>query len=742
MADRSEHARTHHQAAAEAAGATVPPVEQQHLLDYVRVLHKRRVLVLVTFGLVVAAVAIHTFTATPWYQARVQLLIEDETSNVIIFKDAVETDKTSVDYYQTQYRILQSESMARATLDALDLWEHPEFSPAVRRQATLTGRARAGLASLVRRVRGGHGGDPPPPGESQRVRTFLASLTVEPVKNSRLVDVIFLATDPELAAKVANALAEAYITENRESKFAASKEVSDWLTGQLEEQRQRVEESEAALQRYREANDALAVEDRQNIVVQKLADLNGAATKAKTDRIQREAAYRQLESLITTPEGVHSFPAVVGNPRIQQLRSDLDGLRGRKTQLAQELGERHPEMVKVTLAIEDATRKLREELQMVVQGVRNEYVAAQALEVRLSRALDEQKSEALRLNRKEITYGVLQRDARSNQEIFQSLLQRTRETGISREQAGRNIRIVDAAQTPSRPVQPKPARNLLLAIFGGGLLAVGLAFFGEYLDKRIKTPEEIRQQLRLPCLGLVPRLRHYGPDQPLISNGVPAAFAEAFRTVRTNVLFAAGSDARSLLVTSTGPGEGKTVVAANLAIGLAMIGQRVLLVDGDLRRPRVHETFGVPNQPGLAELLTGKARASGAIAGTSIPGLWVLPAGQSAGNPAELLSSRRFEQVLSALLEHYDWILIDSPPVMAVTDAAILSHVAAGVLFVVTAERTYRANASVALDQLDAARARFVGAVLNSVDLERNAFFYAQYYRREYGAYYHDAAGA
>ncbi len=714
-----------------------PPIEQKHLLDYVRVLYKERALVATVFLLVVSAVVAHAYLATPRYQARVQLLIEDERPNVIIFKEAAETDKTSIDYYQTQYRILQSETMARRTLDALGLWNHPEFNEAG--SGSIFDKARAAGAAIAQRVGWSDPPAPQTPTEGQRIRAFLSALTIAPVKNSRLVDVMFVSSDPALAARVANTLAQVYIKENKDTKFAASKEVSDWLTQQLEEQRKRVQESQVALQRYRESNDALAVEDRQNIVVQKLAELNGIATRAKTDRIQKEAAYRQLESLMATPDGVYAFPAIVANERIQQLRSDVEQIRRQQTQLGAELGNRHPEMVKLALALESATKKLQQETVMVVEGVRNEFTAAQGMEGRLSQALNDQKSEALALNRKEITYGVLHRDATSNQEIFQSLLQRTRETGISRELTGHNIRVVDPAATPSSPVWPKTGRNLLLAILGGAALAVGLAFFREYMNKRVKTPEEIRQQLRLPFLGLVPRVKHGRSETPLINNGVPAGFAEAFRAVRTKVLFASADDARSLLVTSTGPAEGKTVVASNLAIGLALTGQRVLLLDGDMRRPRVHQVFDVTLEPGLSDLVASAGKPADVIKPTSVSNLWILTAGVSTENPAEILSSQRFKQLLTALGEEYDWIVIDSPPVMAVTDASILSHVASAVVFVVTADKTNRASARVALDQLDAAQATFVGAVLNGVDLERNAFFYSSYYRREYRAYYHDA---
>ena len=290
---------------------------------------------------------------------------------------------------------------------------------------------------------------------------------------------------------------------------------------------------------------------------------------------------------------------------------------------------------------------------MVVEGVRNEFTAAQGMEAGSHRRSNDQKSEALALNRKEITYGVLHRDATSNQEIFQSLLQRTRETGISRELTGHNIRVVDrcghailagVAEDGAQSAAGDPRRR------GAGRRPGVLPSTS---NKRVKTPEEIRQQLRLPFLGLVPRVKHGRSETPLINNGVPAGFAEAFRAVRTKVLFASADDARSLLVTSTGPAEGKTVVASNLAIGLALTGQRVLLLDGDMRRPRVHQVFDVRLEPGLSDLVASAGKPADVIKPTSVSNLWILTAGVSTENPAEILSSQRFKQLLTALGEEY-----------------------------------------------------------------------------------------
>ncbi len=385
------------------------------------------------------------------------------------------------------------------------------------------------------------------------------------------------------------------------------------------------------------------------------------------------------------------------------------------------------------------------EIDKVVQAVRNEYQAAQAQEKSLAVALGQQKGEALAMNRKGIEYSVLERDMQSSKQLYESLMQRAKETGVSSELKNSNIRVVDRAERPRQAVSPRKALNLLLGLLSGTVLALGLTFFFEYLDSRIKTPDEVRVHLGLPALGMVPALdaKSWTGKEPLIHAGVPPGFAEAFRTIRTNVLFSTADEgSRTLVVTSTGPGEGKTTVASNLAIAFAQAGQRVLLIDADMRRPRVHEVFGLRQEPGLSNVMVGNAKASQSVHKTAVPGLWVLAAGHLPPNPAELLGSQRFRDFVTSLKEHFDWILIDSPPVMAVTDAAIAAHAANGVVFVVGAEMTSRHAARAAVEQLEQGRAHFVGAVLNRVDLERNSYYYSNYYRREYAAYYQQAVNA
>jgi succinoglycan biosynthesis transport protein ExoP len=706
-----------------------PPIDGGHLLDYVRVLYKRRWIAATAFVVVVVSVTLYTFTVTPTFEATTRLLIESDNPNVVNFAEVIDEQGTKADYYQTQYNILQSRGLARKTLEQLKLWDNEHFKDAASggwfgSNDAPTGEAAAAGETLE---------------QSRAIDRFLEGLTVTPIRNSRLVDVKYRLSDAELAARLVNSVAKNYIEQNLEYKFLASKEASDWLGERLAEQRRQVETAEAALQRYREQNDAISVADRENIVVQKLADLNAAVTRAKTERFQKEALYKQLQALAKDGSPLDSFPAILTNSYIQQQKAELSQLQTQYAQLSDKLGDKHPDIIKVRSAIDLVEKRLSGEIAKVVESVRSEYQAALAQENSLVGALNQQKGVAMAMNRKAIDYGVLERDVEGSRQMYQSLMQRAKETGVSSELKTSNIRIVDAAERPNTPVSPRRALNFTLAILGGAVLAFGLAFFFEYVDSRIKSPDEIRAHLGLPSLGMIPVVDpKVGKGlEPLISNGVPPNFAEAFRALRTNVLFSSAAEgARHLVITSTGPGEGKTMVAANLAIGLAQAGQRVLLIDADMRRPRVHEVFRQKQEPGLSNLMVGHTVPSACIRKSNVQGLWLLTGGRIPPNPAELLGSRRFKDFVHSLSDHFDSVIIDSPPAMAVTDAAIAASIATGVIFVVGSEMTSRHAARTALQQLQNGRCPFLGVVLNRVDLERNAYYYSHYYRREYAQYY------
>jgi polysaccharide biosynthesis transport protein len=719
--------------------------DEHHLMDYVRVVYKRRWIAIPALLVVFLVGALNSFRTTPLYEARTQLLIEKDTPKVASLNTMFQEQDGwyNDEFYQTQYRILQSRTLARRTVDLMNLSKHPALQQAMAPQSgpiTVTG-VFYGTVALVRRAVSGapvdraaspqHAEPRDPLGPY--VGLVLGSLNVVPVRNSRIVELRVTSSEPLLAADMANGVAKAYIQQNLEARFSASKEATDWLGERLAEQRKKVEETEAALQHFKETHDAIAVEDRQNIVVQRLADLNGAVTKAKTMRIEKEALYNQLKAVQGTA-AVDTFTAVLGNEYIQKLKSEIGDLQRQQAQLADKYGDRHPEMVRIRNAVQVAQAKFDNEVNKVVESVHAEYMAALAQERSLVGALETQKTEALGLNRKGIEYTVLQREAESNRQVYESLLQRTKETGISGELKTSNIRVVDEAEVPTYPVLPRRGHDLVMALLAGSILALGLVFLFEYLDNRIKSPQELRA-LNLAFLGMVPKIDNSGPT--LLNDAVPAAFGEAIRAVRTNVLFSSADEGvRTVVVTSAGPGEGKSLFSSNLSVSLAQAGQRVLHIDADMRRPRVHDIFDVSQEPGLSNLLVGDCKPSEAVRKTGITNLCVLPAGMIPPNPAELLGSKRCVEYLATLGEHFDWVVIDSPPVLAVADASVLANAASGVIFVIGADQTTRSTAKAAVEQLGAVQAHVIGAVLNRADVERNPYYYSAYYRKEYSRYY------
>ncbi len=486
--------------------------------------------------------------------------------------------------------------------------------------------------------------------------------------------------------------------------------------------------------RYRETHNAASVDDRQNIVVQKLTELNAQVTRAKIERLDKQAVYNQLESVRKTGGSLETVPLVLANEVVQKLRIEIAGLEEKRAQMAAQYGPNWPPMVTLASSIENARARLTHEMDAVVGAVRNDYLAAQAKENALVGALEAQKGEAQGLDRKSVEYAALERDAAGNRQLYENLMQRAKETGVSGQFRSSNVEIVDAAETPGWPVLPNVQRDLMVASLMGLLLAMGLVIGFEYFDSRIKSPDEIKAHLGLPFLGLVPSVESKDGEPVLVSSPTaPPHFAEAIKAIRTAVVFSSADEgARSIVVTSTAPGEGKTLVSSNLAVALAQAEQRTLIIDCDMRRPRIHEMFGGAQEPGVSNVLVGTSQLAEVVRRTEIPNLSVMSAGHIPPNPAELLGSPRFRELIAKLRSHFDWIIIDAPPVMAVTDAAVIGNHATGVVFVVGAEMTSRRHASVAIEQLAAAKAHFIGAVLNRANVQRHGYYYATYYRKDY----------
>jgi capsular exopolysaccharide synthesis family protein len=427
---------------------------------------------------------------------------------------------------------------------------------------------------------------------------------------------------------------------------------------------------------------------------------------------------------------------VAASPGVVETKNRLTDLVAEKTRLSAKYLPNHPEIQKLDLQIKNARETLTAQRARVIETVKNDYQTAVAQERSFNTSLEQQKNEAMDLDRKSGSYVVLQRQAESDRQLWQSLLTQQKELQVVSNSRSNNVQVQDRAEVPGAPFSPNTRREWFTALMAGLLVAFGLAFGIEYLDDTIKTPEDVSKRLGLPLLGLVPAIR--GDRVPLLSEPVPHDFGEAFRSLRTSLVFTAGAgDARVIAVTSSQPLEGKTTTACNLATALALGGSRVLLVDADMRRPGLHRIMGVENNVGLSHLLVGQARVREAVQRTTEPNLFVITAGRTPPNPSELLASDRMKSFITNLGQGpFDWIVLDTPPVLAVTDAVVLASMVSAVVFVVGSEMTRRVHAERALQTLRAGKPRAIGVVLNRVDFDRNKYYYSRYYGYNYKSYY------
>jgi len=729
----------------------------RHPTEYLRILYKRRWIAIPGFLLIFLTGAIDSVRTVPIYEARTQLLIEEDNRRATSLTSVLDDRQgwTAEDFYVTQQRILESRGLAARTVEALISGRAEQVPPS----SGISLSPRAWLGQGIGWVTGlvstpspettvapanADPADAEVAAESPEVRAavsrFRAGLTVTPIRNSRLMELRFQSPDRTYAARAVNELANQYIRQSVELRYGASAETTEWLRERLEEQRVKVDEADRRLQEYRVVNDALAVDDRQNIVVQELNDISQQLTAATFERMNREADYQGMVRVRESGGSLLSSPLVAADEVIRKLNEDIQTAREEQTTLeSQGFGPNYSGMRTVENRLALLESQLTAAVDQKFDGVRQAFERARINEQNLERALERQKSEALGLDAKQIEFAQLEREADSARQLFENLLQRTNETSVSGEYRGTNIQILDEAQIPQAPILPQVGRDLTMAALGGMMLAFGLVFGVEYFDSRIKSPDEIKTHLDLPFLGMIPAVveKESAGEAPLLSAEVSPAFSEAMRAVRTAVLFSSADEsARSIVVTSTGPHEGKTLVSSSLAITLAQAGQRTLVIDADMRRPRLHEALDRSQEPGLSNVLVGETSVGDAARPTAVQNLWLLSAGHIPPNPAELLGSRKFNDLFTELKRRYDWVVIDAPPVMPVTDASVLAHTAAGVLFVIGAEMTPRQSVQAAVEQLRRANARFVGVVLNRVNVHRHSYYYSPYYRKSYGKYY------
>jgi capsular exopolysaccharide synthesis family protein len=727
--------------------------ENPHLRDYLRVVWKRKWTAISVFIVLVTLVTMKTFQMSPVYKVTVRILINKENPNVVNIQEVLAVNAADADYYQTQYEILRSPSIALRVIDLLDLKDSPEFQPS---KGGLLDNILNGLQGWISKL-GPQAvddvTDAAPSDDSNRLlKVYRGRFQVEPVVGSRLVDISFLSHDPKEAAEIIDTHAKVYIEEHLERKFAAAREAQEWLTKTIHGVKKKLEQSEKDLQDYKSKNNLVSIdfEERHNIIVQKLSDLNAALTRASTMRMARENLYKELQKISKDGRMVESLPAVVENNLIHQLKGQLIKLEGEYSELAQKYGPQHPRMMRLNSQIVEVGNKIKSEVNKIAQSVKTEYEVAKAQENSIMAALDEQKMEALELNQKEIHYKVLKREVDTNRAMYENLLTRSKETGLTGGLRVSNIVVVDKARVPDKPVKPRKKFNIILAMFSGLVLGVSLTFFLEYLDNTVKGPDDVENQLKVPFLGPmagVKRMSNVKGGELITHQDLRSNLSEAFRNIRTNVLFISADKPKSLLLVSSAlSGEGKTFIASNMAVTIAQMGKKVLLVDADLRKPRVHNVFALQRTPGLSNYLVGQNGIESVVQDSEVENLQVITSGDIPPNPAELLASTAMPDFLSIVRERFDTVIFDSPPMMGVTDAVELSSVMDGTILVLRSHTTPRVIIERTIQQLNEVDATMMGIILNWVDFKRDSYYYyGSYYRyKYYYSYYrygHDGKG-
>lgn len=729
----------------------LPPEADPHVLDRLSVIYRYRWASITVFSLVVGWMMVDSYTQIPTYRALARVLIEDPNADLGTPADMMRNipQQDPEIYMETQLRIMRSRDLGQRVAQKLDLSKAPEFNG---RGPTPTPLARGiaivkYYAAWPYRLVVSSSATPPdplaPPSGTVDPKGYadalVSRLSVALVRGSQLVDMTYDSSDPVFAAQAASAFAEEYVSQNLSLKVAALENSAQWLTGEVARQQRLVQESERGLAQYREKQDAGALDSSQNIVVARLTQLNDAVTKARTDRIQKEGLWKQIQA---AGQDAESISSVIANPFIQTLKGQVTQLQQDQSRISERYGEKHPEFLKVSSQLSNAQRQLEAEIKKTVVNAKNDYDAAVTQERVLQGSLNDSKVAATDLSRKGVDYSVLLREAESNREIYNQLLTREKELRVVANSRTNNVRVVDRADVPGAPFTPNHRSDWMYALAFGLVLGIGIAVGIDYLDDTVKTPEDVTRRLKLRFLGLVPSVP--GLTHPLISGPVPHDFGEAYRSIRTSLTSqVTGPGAKVVMVCSSQPLEGKTTTSVNIAMALAVGGSRVLLIDADMRRPSVHKALRMTNDRGLSQLLAGQARMREVVQRTHDPNLLTITAGRTPANPSELLASDRMRALISGLDSGpFDWVIIDTPPVLAVTDAVIIAPLVSAVTFVIGAEMTRWRLAERAIETLLASNPRKVLAVLNKVDFGRNRYYYSRYYGHQYKNYYNESPAA
>lgn len=752
--------------------------EEVHLRDYINVILKRKKVVLIFLASVFITTLILTFMMTPLYKATAVIKIMGDNPNVLSFTD-VQGLKTSPDYYQTQYEILKSRSLAEEVIRKLNLHKNKDFMPVKSKIDKIKDLIFDNTIGIIVKIYRAVAPKPPVSKKTINydnlfnnnslekeeipdnvVNALISRLEVTPVKNSQLVKVSFISHNPEISMNVANAIAQTYIAFDLESKVDTSKEARAFLQNQVEIMKKKVEESEQKLNAYAASKEIIMDKDRESIQTQKLADISSALNSVTTERMQKEALYREVK------ESGGNNPVVLSNPLIQGLKSQLSSLEAEYSSLSKTFTPDYPKMKSLKSQIDSIRERIEQEKSKIIEALRSDYEASLKKEQNLSNALNAQKRKVLSYQDTIAQFEVLKREVDSNKTLYNTLLQRLNEVGVAASSTATNIQILDKAVFPRWPFKPNIVVNMLLSIIFGFVGGIGLAFLVEYFDNTIKDTKDIEKEARLPTLGMIPNFHDiekglniatskmvsleekigssYTPV--LVESEKTTPIAEAFRSIAAFILLSSASrPPKTILVTGAGERVGKTTVSINIAKALVESLGNGLIIDGDLRRPKLHHSLKVSNSVGLSTFLSGNMEFDGSntnggfIKPTYVKGLSIITSGPLPPNPSELLGSTRMEDLINVLESSFEFIIIDSPPAIGLPDALYLSKIVDGTVLVAKASETPKKALLEIKEVFRNVNAKIFGVILNSVrksDLKYGSYNY--YHSSYYSSYFEE----
>ena len=710
--------------------------EEIHLRDYWRILSKRRSVFLSFFCVVVGIVLVYSFAATPVFKGTAQVLFNLDNNQTLNFAEgggaAIIQTKNPAEYLNTQKEIITSRSFADRVVRKLQLDKNSYFLKLKDKAensllATVKKQIKRLLPEKAKPVNPFADSSIKPELDPVLTDIILENIGIEVGRQSNLIKISYLADNPAVSAAMANGIADAFIEHNLDIRVKPYRDAAEWLSARLVESKESVEKQEKILQQYREGKGIVSFDTQGNVITQQLQELTTQLTQTENQRQEAEIKYKQINSVINSTEQLATVPDIMNNLVIQGLRNDELGLKKQLSELTENFGMKHPQVINVTSQLAMVQKNIVSEARKMLNAAKTQFEIASSREVSLKQTIEAQKEKVMDLSRKAINFNVLAGESSSNKQFYDLLLKKYHEASLSSGVSISNVQVVDTAVVPKSPVKPKRALNVILAVMVGLFGGVFAAFFVDYMDDTINTAEEV-DKMGMALLDVVPLADQ--TDTVIMVSDPKSPMAEAFRTIRTGLMLSSAvNQLKVIVITSATPNEGKTTTAANLAVAMAQMGEKVLIVDGDMRRQSLHKIFGVESDSGLTDVLIDPARLALSVQRLdAYPNLDILTGGTSAPTPSELLGSERMKVFVTGSMEHYDRVIIDSPPLLAFSDPLVLANLADGVILVVWGGKTPRNLIQKAAQLLQGINARMLGVVLNKIDTSKKSSYYYPYY--------------